>query len=525
MSKSKKKRKVIVLGSGPYSIGSSVEFDWCSINAVKTFEKEGFETVIINSNPETVSTDFDNCHKLYFDELSLERVLDIIELEKPDGVVLFAGGQIPNNLSSSLHLEGVNIFGTSAKNIEMAENRGKFSRLLDQLEISQPSWKAFSQIPAAKAFASKVGYPVLIRPSKVLSGAAMSVAKNEVELLSFLAKAAKINSDAPVVISKFETGAREIEIDAVANNGELVIWAISEHVENAGVHSGDATIVLPPQRTWLETIRRIKKITKRLAKALEITGPFNIQFLAKSNEIKVIELNSRASRSFPFVSKATGHNFIEIASKAALGKVEPKNIRKENYQTLDLDHVAVKSPQFSFSRLKGADPVLSVEMASTGEVACFGDNFEEAFLSSLISAGFRLPQKNILLSIGPLESKIDFLESVKVLQKMGFNLFATEGTADFYKKESVKIKKLKKSLHKAKDNVLDFLSKKKIDLVINIPKSFAHENITDGFKIRRSAVDLNILLITNLQVAKALIRSLEKLKNKKLKVKSWCSFV
>jgi carbamoyl-phosphate synthase large subunit len=518
-------KKVIVLGSGPYSIGSSVEFDWCSINTVRSFAEEGYETVMINSNPETVSTDFDNCNKLYFDELSLERVLDIIEIEQPDEVVVFSGGQIPNNLAGKLANAGVKLFGTDPDNIDRAENRHRFSKLLDELEVDQPRWNAFASKDEAKKFADQVGYPVLIRPSKVLSGAAMSVAKNEEEMLIFLAKAAKIDSDAPVVISKFEVGAREIEMDAVAANGEIIIWAISEHVENAGVHSGDATMVLPPQKTWLETIRRIKKITKKLAKALEITGPFNIQFLAKNNDIKVIELNLRASRSFPFVSKVTGHNFIEIATKSALGNIEPLDKRRRKYQTLDLDHVGVKVPQFSFSRLHGADPVLSVEMASTGEVACFGEDFEEAFLKAMISAGFKIPQKNILLSIGKLKDKVDFEESAKTLQDLGYNLYGTEGTASVLREKGITIETLNKVSSGKKPNILDYLASKKLDLVINTPKSFAHEEITDGFKIRRSAVDCNIPLINNLQVAVALTKAIEKYGNQDLKIKSWQEFL
>lgn len=520
-----KNKKVIVLGSGPYSIGSSVEFDWCSINTVKTFQKEGFETVMINSNPETVSTDFDSCNKLYFDELSLERVLDIIEIENPDGVVIFSGGQIPNNLATGLSKKGVTLFGTKPENIDKAENRRKFSDLLDRLEIDQPKWKEFASIEEANQFADRVGYPVLIRPSKVLSGAAMSVAKNEEELLLFLTKAVKIDNDAPVVISKFEVGAREIEMDGVAMDGEMIIWAISEHIENAGVHSGDATIVLPPQRTWLETIRRIRVITKKLASALEITGPFNIQFLAKSNDIKVIELNLRASRSFPFVSKVTGHNFIEIAARASLGKAEKKSERKKKYQTLDLDHVGVKVPQFSFPRLQGADPVLSVEMASTGEVACFGDDFEEAFLKAMISAGFKMPKKNILISIGKLEDKIDFLKSARLLVKMGYKLFATPGTASFFQKEGLDVVILYKVSSGKPPTIIDYLAKKKLDLVINVPKSFAHDEVTDGFKIRRTAIDCNVPLITNLQVANALVRSIEKFIGKDFKAQSWDSFV
>lgn len=519
------KKKVLILGSGPYSIGSSVEFDWCNVNTIRTFAEEGYETLIINSNPETVSTDYDISDKLYFDELSLERVLDIVEIEQPEGVLVFSGGQIPNNLAGPLAKAGVKLFGTDPDNIDKAENRQKFSKLLDDLDIDQPKWNSFATTDEAKRFSNEVGYPVLIRPSKVLSGAAMAVAKNETELLIFLAKAAKIDSDAPVVISKFEVGAREIEIDAVASQGEMIIYAISEHVENAGVHSGDATIVLPPQRTWLETVRRIKLITKNLAHALKITGPFNIQFLAKSNKIKVIELNLRASRSCPFVSKVTGHNFIEIASRAVLGKVESKEMRKNKYHTLDLDHVAVKVPQFSFDRLQGADPVLSVEMASTGEVACFGDDFEEAFLKAMISAGFRIPKKNILISIGKLEDKLDFLDSAINLIKMGFELFCTPGTAKFFRKNNLNVKTLYKVSSNKPPTIMDYLNKKKLDLVINIPKNFAHEEVTDGFKIRRTAIDCNITLITNVQVANALVRSMEKFKYDDLKVESWCNYI
>ncbi len=523
--KSKSSKKVIVLGSGPYSIGSSVEFDWCSIAAAKTLQKEGHETIMVNSNPETVSTDFDTCNKLYFDELSLERVLDIIDIEKPNGIVVFSGGQIPNNLAPKLAEQKVKLMGTNPKNIDKAEDRHQFSSLLDELEIDQPAWKEFTSREQAIKFAKKFGYPVLIRPSKVLSGAAMAVARNEDELCTFLAKAAKIDSDAPVVISKYEVGAREIEMDAVAHKGKMVIWAISEHVENAGVHSGDATLVLPPQKTWLETIRRIRKITKKLAKNLDITGPFNIQFLAKSNDIKVIELNLRASRSFPFVSKVTGHNFIEIATKAVLGKVEPKEKREQKYQTLDLGHVGVKVPQFSFSRLSGADPVLSVEMASTGEVACFGENFEEAFLKAMISAGFRVPNKNILISIGKTKDKVSFIDSAKLLVEMGYSLYATTGTAEFLKEQGVSAKILHRVSCGKKPSIVDYIYQKKLDLVINIPKNFAHDEETDGFRLRRASVDSNIPLVNNLQVAIALIGSLKKYVNKELKSQSWDDFV
>ena len=399
-----------VLGSGPYSIGSSVEFDWCCVNAVNTLRKEGHATIMLNSNPETVSTDYETCDYLFFDELSLERTLDVIEHMNPAGTLIFAGGQIPNNLAPKLGEMKVPLLGTRAEDIDRAEDRNKFSTLCDTLGIDQPEWEEFATLKDAEAFANKVGYPVLVRPSKVLSGAAMAVAQNKEELEDFLGKAAKIDSDAPVVVSKFEVGAREIEIDAVAYHGKLILHAISEHVENAGVHSGDATIVFPPQRTYLETIRRIKLIAKKLAHALNITGPFNMQFLAKENAIKVIELNLRASRSFPFVSKISGINFIEIATRAALGDIDSKEERRKKYRTLEMDHVGVKCPQFSFSRLSGADPVLSVEMASTGEVGCFGRSFEEAFLKAMISVGFTLPKKGVLFSAGePRQSSISSL--------------------------------------------------------------------------------------------------------------------
>ncbi|OGJ48291.1 carbamoyl phosphate synthase large subunit [Candidatus Peregrinibacteria bacterium RIFOXYA2_FULL_41_18] len=514
------KKKAIVLGSGPYCIGSSVEFDWCCVNAVRTLEKEGYETIMINYNPETVSTDYDICDKLYFDELSLERVLDIYEFERPNGVIISTGGQVPNNLALKLHKCGVKILGTSPVDIDRAENRHKFSGLMDKIGVVQPKWKDFSQVEDAYRFARDVEYPVLVRPSYVLSGAAMNVAQNEEDLRAYLSKAAKISTDAPVVISKFEKGAKEIEVDAVATHGEVVIWAIAEHVENAGVHSGDATIVLPPQKLYLETIKRIRQITKQVAKELNITGPFNIQFLAKSNEIKVIECNLRASRSFPFSSKVTGYNFIEIATRAMLGK-GAKALKKGHYRTLDLDHVGVKVPQFSFSRLKGADPVLGVEMASTGEVACFGENIEEAFLKAMISVGFEVPKKNILLSIGRLQDKVDFLSSAKRLKGMGFTIFATDGTGHFLKEHGVEAHILHKIGDGRSPNLDEYLRDKCIDLVINIPTNYSHEEMTAGYHIRRRTIDLNIPLITNLQVARLIARTIEKYKVEDLKIRSW----
>ncbi|MBN1258390.1 carbamoyl-phosphate synthase (glutamine-hydrolyzing) large subunit [Candidatus Peregrinibacteria bacterium] len=512
-----KKKKTIVLGSGPYCIGSSVEFDWCCVNAVKTLRKSGHEAIMINYNPETVSTDFDECDKLYFDELSWERVLDIYDYEKPDGVVVSMGGQIPNNLANRLHKSGVRIMGTSVASIDQAESRDKFSALLDSLKVDQPSWKAFTKIEDAVHFAERVGYPVLVRPSYVLSGAAMSVAHNGDELKAFLGKAVKVGTEAPVVISKFEVGAREIEMDAVANKGKVLIYAISEHIENAGVHSGDATIVLPPQKTYLETLRRVKKIGKEIAKSLNITGPFNIQFLAKQNEVKVIECNLRASRSFPFVSKVTKHNFIEIAMKAMLGKADT-HIR---YQTVDLDYVGVKFPQFSFPRLRGADPVLGVEMASTGEVACFGDDLEEAFLKGFVAVGNKLPKKHVLLSVGRPEDKMDMLHTARLMAELGFTLSATEKTAVFLEENGIKAAKLYKVSANKSPNIAEYIKANQIDLAVVIPTRYAHDEMTDGYKIRRMAVDRHIPLITNVQVAKTLVRALEKYKMEDLRIKEW----
>ena len=516
-----RRKKAAVLGSGAYCIGSSVEFDWCCVTAVKTLQKEKYETIMINYNPETVSTDYDICDRLYFDELSLERVLDIYEMENPEGVIISTGGQIPNNLAMKLHRAKVKILGTSPNDIDRAESRHKFSGMLDDIDVDQPKWREFAHVQDAFKFAKEVGYPVLVRPSYVLSGAAMSVAHDEISLRTYLGKAAKISIEAPVVISKFEQGAKEIEIDAVAHQGELLIWAIAEHIENAGVHSGDATIVLPPQKLYIETIRRIRLIAKQIARNLNITGPFNIQFLAKSNQIKVIECNLRASRSFPFSSKVTGYNFIEIATQAMLGKAKSKTYRKQNYQTLDLDHVGVKAPQFSFSRLKGADPVLGVEMASTGEVACFGDDLEEAFLKSLISVGLTLPKKNILISIGKVADKADFLSAAQKLIKLNFKLYATAGTAKFFQDHGVQTTVIYKEDEPQTPNVLGYLAQGKIDFVINIPKSFASDEITQGYLMRRRAIDLNIPLITNLQVARLVVDSIAKYGLKDLKIKEW----
>lgn len=508
---------VIVLGSGVYRIGSSVEFDWCCVNAVSTLRKMKYHTIVINCNPETVSTDFDECDRLYFDELSFEIILDIYEKEQPLGIVIAMGGQVPNNLAVKFQRHGLKILGTSAENIDRAEDRHKFSSLLDVLEIDQPEWKELLTLKEAKKFANKVQYPVLVRPSYVLSGAAMGVASTDEELTTFLEKAVEISIDSPVVISKFLENAKEIEFDAVAMNGEVIVSAISEHVENAGVHSGDATLVLPPQRTYLETIRKIRNISSEIAQALQITGPFNIQFIAKANYVKVIECNLRASRSFPFVSKVCKINFIEIATKALMGKtaeVPPNSF-------MDLNYVGVKAPQFSFTRLLGADPTLGVEMASTGEVGCLGDDFEEAFLKALISVGFKFPLKNILISTGPLENKAEFISSAKLLKEAGVQIFATRGTSRFMKQYDIETKVLNWPLEKKSPNVLEFLSNGAVDLVINIPKNFQEEELTNDYIIRRKAVDLGIPLITNLQLAKRFVEAISRKQFSELRITSW----
>ncbi len=513
----KEKKQVIVLGGGAYKIGSSVEFDWCCVNSVKTLKDLKYNTIMINCNPETVSTDYDICDKLYFDELTLERVWDIYEKENPLGIIISMGGQIPNNLALKFHEVGVKILGTSPLNIDIAEDRHKFSRLLDKLEIDQPEWEELTSLKEAEKFANRVGYPVIIRPSYILSGAAMSIALNKRELKQYLQKASDVSSEHPVVVSKFIVKAKEIEIDAVANKGEVYCYAISEHIENAGVHSGDATIVFPPQRTYLETMRKIKVITQKIAKSLSISGPFNMQFIAKDNDIKVIECNLRASRSFPFVSKILKVNFIDLAAKIIMDK----NIPKIDISPFDLDYVGVKAPQFSFTRLKGSDPVLGVEMVSTGEVACLGDDFNEAFLKSLISVGFKMPEKTVLLSTGPIDSKAEFLESSKILEKMGFKFYATKGTADFMRANNIKAKVLHWPLENKEPNVLTYIANKKIDLVINIPKNAQKVELDNDYLIRRKAVDFNIPLMTNIKLAKRLVEALNNARLKDLKVKSW----
>lgn len=509
--------QIIVLGSGAYRIGSSVEFDWCCVNAVITLNDLGYKSIMINCNPETVSTDYDTCDKLYFEELSLERVLDIYEKEQPEGLIVSMGGQIPNNLAVKLHQAGVKIIGTSPEQIDNAENRHKFSQILDSFGIDQPEWKELTSLKEAKEFSGRVGYPVLIRPSYVLSGAAMSIVLNESELEDYLKKATELNKEHPVVISKFITDAREIEVDAVAEQGNLFCYAISEHVENAGVHSGDATLVLPPQRTYLETMRRVKIITKQIAKALQITGPFNIQFIAKDNEVKVIECNLRASRSFPFVSKTLKINFIDIATRLMLGE----KVSRIDKSSFDLDYVGVKASQFSFTRLKGSDPVIGVEMSSTGEVACLGDDFNEAFLKSMLSTGYRIPQKGVLLSTGSNKQKAELLDELTFLQKIGLKFYGTKGTADFYNSNGIDVEVLFRPYDNEEPSILSYLANGEIDLVINIPKSAEKVELDSDYIIRRKAVDLNIPLITNIQFAKRFIKALKRYKIPELSIKSW----
>ncbi len=509
--------QIIVLGSGAYRIGSSVEFDWCCVNAVMALNKSGKRTIMINYNPETVSTDYDICDKLYFEQLTFERVMDIYERENAEGIIVSMGGQIPNNLAMKLHRAGVKILGTSPEQIDNAENRHKFSQILDDIEVDQPEWNELTDLEDAKKFAQKVEYPVLIRPSYVLSGAAMSILLNDEELAIYLKKAADISKEHPVVISKFITEAREIEVDAVAEEGDLFCYAIAEHVENAGVHSGDATIVLPPQRTYLETMRRVKNITKKIAKSLQITGPFNIQFIAKDNDVKVIECNLRASRSFPFVSKTLKINFIEIATKLMLGE----KVAKIDKSSFDLDYVGIKASQFSFTRLKGSDPVTGVEMSSTGEVACLGDDFNEAFLKSLLSTGHKFPRKAALLSTGTLKNKAELLEDLLTLKKMGLKFYGTKGTADFYKENGVDVEVLYRPFDNAEPGILTYLSEGKIDLVINIPKTAEKVELDSDYIIRRKAVDLNIPLFTNVQFIKRFIKSIEHYSLDTLPIKSW----
>jgi carbamoyl-phosphate synthase large subunit len=513
----KDEKSVVVLGSGAYRIGSSVEFDWCSVNAINAIKKNNLRSIMINYNPETVSTDYDVCDRLYFDELTFERVMDIIDLEKPKGTIVSVGGQIPNNLAMRLNESDVKILGTSADNIDNAEDRHRFSSMLDDLKIDQPRWKELSSMDDIYRFVDEVGFPVLIRPSYVLSGAAMNVVSNKDELEHFLTLATNVSKKYPVVVSEFIQEAKEVEMDAVANNGEMIVYAISEHVEFAGVHSGDATIVFPAQKIYIETIKRIKKITRQIAKELNITGPFNIQFLAKDNDIKVIECNLRASRSFPFVSKVLKTNFIELATEAMLGL----NVDKPQKSIFDLDYVGVKASQFSFSRLLKADPVLGVEMASTGEVGCIGESYYEAILTAMLSVGYKIPKKNILISSGPPRAKVELLKSARMLYEKGFNLYATGGSQKFLELHGIPATKLHWPDEKLKPNVLDFLKAKEIDLVINIPKDLSKDELHNDYTIRRSAIDFNIPLITNARLASAFIYAICKVDIENLEVKSW----
>ncbi len=510
-------QSVIVLGSGAYRIGSSVEFDWCSVNAANTIRKEGYRSIMINYNPETVSTDYDMCDRLYFDELTLERVLDITDLEAPKGVFVSMGGQIPNNLAMRLDAQRVPIMGTSAANIDRAEDRHKFSRMLDELGVDQPRWKELSSIADIYTFADEVGFPLLVRPSYVLSGAAMNVVSNKGELEHFLTLATNVSKQHPVVVTEFIENAKEIEIDAVARDGQVLIYAISEHVEFAGVHSGDATMVLPPQKMYVETMRRIKKVARLVAQGLNITGPFNMQLMAKDNQIKVIECNLRASRSFPFVSKVLKVNFIEIATKVMLG-IDAQIPSKSAF---DLDYVGIKASQFSFARLQKADPVLGVEMASTGEVGCIGDDFDEAILKSMLSVGYTIPARNILISSGDLRSKTELLEASRQLSARGYNLFATKGTADFLAAAGIPSETLHWPDSELKPNTLDYIRQKKIDLVINIPKNLSESELSNDYTIRRSAIDFNIPLITNARLASAFIGAFCRMGREEIKIKSW----
>jgi carbamoyl-phosphate synthase large subunit len=508
---------VVVLGSGAYRIGSSVEFDWCGVNALDAINKEGYRSIMINYNPETVSTDYDVCDRLYFEELTFERVMDILDLENPLGVIVSTGGQIPNNLAMRLFGQGVSILGTSPLSIDKAENRHKFSAILDELDIDQPRWIESSTVKDVYKFTEEVGFPVIVRPSYVLSGAAMNIVSNRTELEHFLEMAAEVSKQYPVVVSKFIEDAKEIEMDAVAKDGEIICYAISEHVEFAGVHSGDATMLFPPQKIYVETVRRIKRISRQIAEHLAISGPFNIQFMAKDNDVMVIECNLRASRSFPFISKVLKTNFIGIATQIMLGKP----VTKPDKSLFDLDYVGVKASQFSFSRLQKADPVLGVEMVSTGEVGCIGDNYYEAILKAMLSVGYSIPVKGVLFSSGPTRSKIELLTSARMLMEKGLTIYATGGTHDFFTKNGVNSIILHWPGDNRQPNTLEFLKQKKIDLVINIPKNLSKSELDNDYRIRRSAVDFNIPLITNARLASAFIYSICKIDPGQIGIKSW----
>lgn len=510
-------RSVVVLGSGAYRIGSSVEFDWCGVQALNTIRKEGYRSIMINYNPETVSTDYDMCDRLYFDELTFERVMDILDLEMPYGVIVSTGGQIPNNLALRLDEQHVSLLGTSAQHIDNAEDREKFSEMLNRIGVDQPEWSALTSLEDINAFIAKVGFPVLVRPSYVLSGAAMNVCSNQEELERFLKLAANVSKKHPVVVSRFMEHAKEVEMDAVARNGEIIAYAISEHIEFAGVHSGDATIQFPPQKLYVETVRRIKKISKKIAKELQISGPFNIQFLARENDIKVIECNLRASRSFPFVSKVLKINLIEIATRIMLGLP----VEKPAKNLFDLDYVGIKASQFSFNRLQKADPVLGVDMASTGEVGCLGEDSRTALLKSMLSVGQRIPAKNILLSTGAAKQKAEMLEAAKLLVKHGYHLYATGGTSRYLTENGINNTLVYWPSEEGTPQALDMLHEKKIDMVVNVPKDLTVSELDNGYKIRRAAIDLNIPLITNARLASAFIYAFCTVKPEELEIKSW----
>lgn len=511
------KEAVVVLGSGAYRIGSSVEFDWCSVNAVQTARELGYASVMINYNPETVSTDYDMCDRLYFDELTFERVMDVIDIEKPKGVIVSVGGQIPNNLAMKLHSQKVPILGTSPLSIDRAENRHKFSAMLDELGIDQPRWKEASSIEEIDSFIEEVGFPLLVRPSYVLSGAAMNVCYNREQMSVFLKMAVNVSKEYPVVVSSFMQNAKEIEFDAVAQDGVVVEYAISEHVEFAGVHSGDATLVFPAQKIYFETMRRVKKISKQIARELNISGPFNIQYLAKNNDIKVIECNLRASRSFPFVSKVLKHNFIDTATRIMLGAP----YSKPDSSVFDLDYIGVKASQFSFSRLQNADPVLGVDMSSTGEVGCIGEDFSDAILKSMLSVGYKIPEKGILISSGEMKSKVDLLEACKLLGQKGYILYASHGTCRFLSENGIKAIDVNWPDEDGENNILRMIADKEFDLIINIPKDVTRRELTNGYIIRRGAVDYNIPLITNARLASAFIKAFCKMELEDIEIKSW----
>ena len=514
-------RSVVVLGSGAYRIGSSVEFDWCGVNALQTIREQGYRSVMINYNPETVSTDYDITDRLYFDELTFERVLDILDLETPRGVILSTGGQIPNNLALKLHSQRIPILGTQAEDIDNAEDRHKFSAMLDELGIDQPRWQELTSLSDIDQFISEVGFPVLVRPSYVLSGAAMNVCSNQEELYRFLELAADVSKEHPVVVSQFIEHAKEVEIDAVAQRGEIVAYAISEHIEFAGVHSGDATIQFPGQKLYVETVRRIKRISRQIAEALHISGPFNIQFLAKGNEIKVIECNLRASRSFPFVSKVLKINFIELATRIMLGQ----RVEKPNKSAFDLDYVGIKASQFSFARLQKADPVLGVDMMSTGEVGCLGDDTNEAVLKSMLSVGYRIPKRSVLLSTGGYKQKVDMLDAAQLLHNKGYALYATQGTHDMLAENGIPSTLVFWPTDEGKQpQALDLLHERKIDMVVNINKNLTAGELTNGYRLRRAAIDLNIPLLTNARLASAFITAFCTLPIEDLQIKSWAEY-